>query len=344
MSKKVKLNNLLKSASVLLSAAFAFNAMAQTSYYNNSYNQNNGQYVTVYEHCDYQGNSKQLSVGEYSDVRRAGIANDSISSVRVPQGLTLTMYENERGGGKATIIDRDVKCMNRAWNDQASSLKVDYANGYQSNQDYGQNNGWAQQDFTRDIRRVEFANTAIEKISRDRWQLNNNNGTSHVFREVSRDKQRIYLENTQFPQRLEMDLSARRLTFIAQNGRNIDYPIKNASSHVDEHGFNKTPAFSPGSPSGVIRSGCFNYKAYTLGGNGGVRFHGHDGFYQFGKKAKTGRVCHNGDLVMEINKRNLNTDVIIEINGEEYHFSPSDEPDRLLNSWYRKKVTLKVGR
>ena len=74
-----------------------------------------------------------------------------------------------------------------------------------------------------------------------------------------------------------------------------------------------------------------------------MRFVGKDGFYRFNKKAKTGRICHDGSLVMEMNKTAPGTRVIIEINGSRFVFEAGDSGE-LRNNWYRKSVTLLVNR
>ena len=45
---------------------------------------------------------------------------------------------------------------------------------------------------------------------------------------------------------------------------------------------------------------------------------------------------------MEINKKSLSTDVLIEIQGRTFRFSPNEKEDVLRNTWYRKLVKLVV--
>jgi hypothetical protein len=52
-----------------------------------------GQTVTVYENPNYQGSSKTLSVGQYS----LSDFNDMISSVKVPPGMVIILYEHSGG-------------------------------------------------------------------------------------------------------------------------------------------------------------------------------------------------------------------------------------------------------
>jgi hypothetical protein len=124
------------------------------------------------------------------------------------------------------------------------------------------------------------------------------------------------------------------------NGQRIEYPIQ----QVNRQRANRAPvAPVQVGPNRRIASACFNYRAYTTGGQGGIRFHGKDGFFQFASKGHSDRICHNGPLVMEINKTAPSTEVIVDINGEKFRFGANETPDAYLNTWYRKKVTLVVG-
>lgn len=82
--------------------------------------------ATFYEHCDYQGQSWTLGPGEYPFVGNFGIANDSISSIRSPPGLRVTLYEHDNFQGRAAAIVGDIPCLtNINFNDGASSIKVE---------------------------------------------------------------------------------------------------------------------------------------------------------------------------------------------------------------------------
>jgi hypothetical protein len=47
---------------------------------------------------------------------------------------------------------------------------------------------------------------------------------------------------------------------------------------------------------------------------------------------------------MELSKTDPGTDVVVDINGRSYRFAPNEQADAYLNSWYRKKIRLQVGR
>lgn len=328
--------------SVLLMSLVAFAASAQSNPRYGSQQPDRyidqGAYVTVFEDCDFRGKSRALTVGDYNNVRDLNIGNDSISSVAVPKGLEIVLYEHENQRGKSTAINSDVRCLNDAWNDEASSLRVIGGQGYTPRQpEFDQtrrNNNLNNRSLTAGVNYVEFSNVALEQQGNNQWRIENRNGSLNSFTETSRNREVIYLRNNNFQQNVEINFRSNTVVFIAPNGQRTDYPIL----HSDKRRSNTRAT------NNVIPSGCFTYRAYTTGGQGGIRFHGHDGFHRFSKKAHTDRICHNGALTMELNKTSPDTEVIVEINNQKYRFGRNEQADAFKNTWYRKKITLQVGR
>ncbi|MFT7528220.1 MAG: hypothetical protein ACI9LY_003381 [Arenicella sp.] len=144
-------------------------------YDSRDYHRQNSATVTVYEDCDYRGRSREISVGDYQNIRDLGLGNDSISSMRVANGLEIELFQDELFRRASATINTDVSCLNRQWNDQASSLRVSYDDGrqyddygyedsYQNrNENSGRNRGNANddgrgRDFTKNVSRIEFEN------------------------------------------------------------------------------------------------------------------------------------------------------------------------------------------
>jgi hypothetical protein len=83
--------------------------------------------VTLFVSCPFDGTSVSLGPGDY-DMNQIGLPNDSISSVRVPSGLQLVLYEHEHFAGASVVITDDASCLTeRGWNDRASSVRVQAA-------------------------------------------------------------------------------------------------------------------------------------------------------------------------------------------------------------------------
>lgn len=79
--------------------------------------------VTLFEHNDYQGRSSVLGVGTHR-MGDLGIPNDSLSSLRVPQGLMVTLWEHEAYQGAQLVYFEDAPAMAPGWNDRVSSIVV----------------------------------------------------------------------------------------------------------------------------------------------------------------------------------------------------------------------------
>lgn len=327
------------------------------------------EFVTVYEDCGFRGKSRALAIGEYGDIRKLNLGNDAISSVRVPRGMQIVLFEHERLRGSSTSITSDVACLNREWNDQASSLEVTGNSQYQpggrygNHSDYRGGNDWqnedgrassrnnrngerwggaqSNRDLTKDITYVSYAGAALEMGRGGVWRSVAQNGTVVTYKEQRRDNQRIYLRGNQFDMNIEIDLADRNVRFTGIRGRDLVYPITSAEKRPLAA---TRPNQAEVGPNRRINASCFTYKAYTDGGEGGIRFHGHDGFDTFARRGTSDRICHNGALTMELNKKDASTTVTVEINGERFRFAANEEPDVYLNTWYRKKITLVVGK
>ena len=84
--------------------------------------------VTIYLDCYYKGPSLNLSIGNYPNIPPP-INNRQISSLRVPSGLTVILYENPNFSGQSLTFQgpTNIDCLwnsDRIWNDRAQSIKV----------------------------------------------------------------------------------------------------------------------------------------------------------------------------------------------------------------------------
>jgi hypothetical protein len=81
--------------------------------------------ITVYEQYDYQGAFSRLKVGFYN-INQMGIANDVISSIKVPPKLKVTLYEHNNNGRTLVLTSNEPNLGNRNFNNITSSIKVEY--------------------------------------------------------------------------------------------------------------------------------------------------------------------------------------------------------------------------
>ena len=83
--------------------------------------------ITVFTECNYQGKAVSLTPGIY-DARalsRAGVDDNSISSIVVSDGFSTTLYLDDRFEGTTGTLKQSTNCLHQGqFNDQISSLTV----------------------------------------------------------------------------------------------------------------------------------------------------------------------------------------------------------------------------
>jgi hypothetical protein len=85
------------------------------------------QAVLVYEHTNYGGKRVAFTEGRYlGDKVSKSIGNDTISSLKVPEGLQIEVFEHSHGGGKSLVFyEGDYSNLDDyGWNDMISALEV----------------------------------------------------------------------------------------------------------------------------------------------------------------------------------------------------------------------------
>jgi hypothetical protein len=102
-------------------------------------NEEEEEYVYGYSECNFQGNQMKLE-GNIDFGSGTPIGNDSLSSLRVPGGKTITLHQHGFGSpelGKKLTLNSDVACLDQYdlypgtddprygwWNNQATSASV----------------------------------------------------------------------------------------------------------------------------------------------------------------------------------------------------------------------------
>jgi len=81
-------------------------------------------YITLHEDCNYGGKSYFLQAGTYSGYAMK-IGNDKLSSIQIPSGMKVTVYEDENFRGNSKTFTANVPCLDSNWNDMTSSLVVE---------------------------------------------------------------------------------------------------------------------------------------------------------------------------------------------------------------------------
>lgn len=125
---------------------------------------NNGP-IKIFQNCSYGGYSAGLGVGTYNlgQLITLGVINNDISSLQVPSGYKVTLYNEDNFAGNSIVLTGDDTCLvTKGFNDLVTSIRVEavsaafsltvqaenYAvsNGVQlqatTDTDGGQNVGW----------------------------------------------------------------------------------------------------------------------------------------------------------------------------------------------------------
>ncbi len=95
-------------------------------------------YATFYADINYGGTAKSLPLGTYTmaQMNAAGIPNDWMSSLKVPKGYTVEVYQHDNFTGTKWTFTSDSSWVGSAVNDQMTSVKV-LAAGFYQDVDYG---------------------------------------------------------------------------------------------------------------------------------------------------------------------------------------------------------------
>jgi len=315
--------------------------------------------VQIYDFCNFGGDAAQVEPGEHGNMGKVNFKNDRISSIRVPEGFEVRIYEHDDFKGDFANIDRDIRCFDRFWDDKVSSIKVvdirpQSDRRFDSPRPFNQTAPRIDSNVSAaNVSRVAFGRSVLQQTGEKQWRLDNARKGVSQFDEVARESNSVLLSNQYTAERIRIDLFARDVTIINPNGESQRFPITGAAAAVKvatpkprfESPNQNTVQSGPQSTPKVYRlaNRCFRYRAYTKGGVGGVRVFGSLKFRQFSKNPIQGQVCINKEDTLELQKNNQNTDVFFEINGDVFRFAPNEAHDVFKNTWYRRHTQLVVS-
>ena len=97
----------------------------QASNYNYNQNPSINSRVTIYVDGNYKGQAVSLLPGTYSSMSQIGFPDNALSSLSLPEGFKVVLYEFENFGGKKYTINQSKSGFSfSGWNDKASSIAV----------------------------------------------------------------------------------------------------------------------------------------------------------------------------------------------------------------------------
>lgn len=92
---------------------------------NNQYPANSYERVVIFTDANYQGQSASLLPGTYGTMSQAGFPDNALSSLTVPAGYRVVIYEFENFAGKSYTINASKSGFILSnWNDKTSSIQV----------------------------------------------------------------------------------------------------------------------------------------------------------------------------------------------------------------------------
>ncbi|MBD2545157.1 hypothetical protein [Planktothricoides raciborskii] len=80
--------------------------------------------ITIFVDRDFKGQGAVLPLGNY-DYNQLGIPNDTLSSLKVPPGYRVTLYEHGGFTGRSKVVTGDVAYIGDDFNDITSGIKVE---------------------------------------------------------------------------------------------------------------------------------------------------------------------------------------------------------------------------
>lgn len=85
--------------------------------------------VYIYQDINYGGRSASLGVGSFNlaSLQAKGFKNDDLSSLKVPFGYKVTLYNDDNFQGATKVVTEDTSWIGTDWNDKTSSIKVEKA-------------------------------------------------------------------------------------------------------------------------------------------------------------------------------------------------------------------------
>lgn len=107
---------------------FSFSLLFILFYCNNLIAQS--KYVTLHEDCNYSGKQSVLEPGNYRTYQMK-IGNDKLSSLQIPEGMKVTIYEHDNFEGKSKTFTANEQCLAAEWNEFASSIVIEDMNNKQ---------------------------------------------------------------------------------------------------------------------------------------------------------------------------------------------------------------------
>ncbi|MGI9319088.1 MAG: hypothetical protein ACR2QW_17305 [bacterium] len=347
----------------------------------------NADHVIVFSDCGYAGRSKGLPLGDYGSLRKVGVEHNAISSVIIPEGMAIEVFQLRGFGGHWYRLNQNQICLKGNWNNRIGSLRVvedDPRNSYGLTDDYGEDAS-DRNCHSFSFRAIEGEaairfvdkNKKLTKVGPGRKIEGELCGQEAVRVELAKKDRKagailsVADQDYEFKPWAQYDdyrgnLYRKYFTIELPQHKRDQRKVKyGQNGWGDTSGFGKR--FSSGVESGENWGNNYqgkwykkaiaktqkssnnqanNCPAYAVSGNHpdtGIRFLvGDHKFHMIGSGTVNRKLCHSGEVTVEMAKKRKEAKVVLNIGGNTYVFREGDSGDQYQNGWYRKYYTLNL--
>ena len=82
------------------------------------------QHIIVFSECGFEGRSKKLPLGDHQMLREVGVEHNAISSMIIPNGLAVEIFQKRRFQGHWYRMNQNQPCLKGNWDNRIGSLRV----------------------------------------------------------------------------------------------------------------------------------------------------------------------------------------------------------------------------
>jgi uncharacterized protein YkwD len=139
----------------------------------NAQNLANTKNVVVYSEPKFQGRSQVLNIGEYN-ISDLTVGNDVIQSIKIPQGLKVTLYEHADFQGETFTLSQDAASLGN-FNNLVSSIVIQKIGSNNSNTNNNNNNSNSNNNSNTNNNNSNSNNNSNTNNNNNNSNSNNNN-------------------------------------------------------------------------------------------------------------------------------------------------------------------------
>ncbi len=220
-------------------------------------------HVSLYDQCNYSGRKYTLEAGTYR-LYQMKIGNDRLSSMEIPSGFKVTIYENDGFEGRSATYTSHTGCLETGWRNMASSIVVE---SIYANQGYGPNdyvtfyNDCYSRGYSQSLRPGTYSGNQLGNLKnnlssftisgnlRVRLYINNDNLSGYS---ATYDASLSCLPDNQNDKVGSLIIEARPVT-SPTGGTGGNYVTMYSDCNYEGNGLRLMPGYYPGDKLGIMK-------------------------------------------------------------------------------------------